>query len=234
MTRRGGRYILGRALAVLVAVLLAGPAEARCRLALALGLDISSSVDDREYALQIGGLADALESAEVIEAILTPEGTHIVAAAYEWSGYPQQDVIVGWTVLDSEGAIRGFAARLRAHPRPYWDFATALGKGVEFGARLLGAAPSCARQVIDISGDGVNNVGVDPTYFYASGLFAGITVNGLVIQGAQPDPVEYYRTNVIHGPGAFLAVARDFEDYRQVIKRKLLREIASDLVLGER
>ena len=37
-----------------------GPAAAFCRQALALGLDVSSSVDEGEYTAQIEGLAQAL------------------------------------------------------------------------------------------------------------------------------------------------------------------------------
>ena len=219
---------------VLIVLLLPLPAQAACKLALGLGLDISSSVNGDEYRLQLEGLADALESGEVINAIMTPEGAHIVAAAYEWSGYQQQDTILSWTVLDSPETIKRFARRLRAHRRPYWDFATALGKGVEYGALLMQQAPPCARRVLDISGDGVNNVGVDPTYFYGQGLLDGIVVNGLAIRGADPDPLPYYRTNVIHGPGAFIAVAKDFIDYRTVIKTKLLREISVEMILGHK
>lgn len=213
---------------------LAGPALAECRLALALGLDISSSVDMYEYDLQIGGLAAALETPAVIEAILTPAGTHIVAAAYEWSGYPQQDLAISWSKLDSVAAIRAFANRLRLHSRPYRNYPTALGKGVEYGLLLLQAAPPCKRKTLDISGDGENNIGVGPEFFYQTGMADGVTVNGLVIQGADPDPLPYYKTNVIFGPGAFLAVARNFEDYRTVIRTKLLREISENTVVGQR
>ena len=210
------------------------PAFAYCKLALGLALDISSSVNADEYRLQIEGLADALETPEVVEAILLPEGGFIAAAAYEWSGYQQQDVIIDWSLLDSPKAIRRFARRLRAHRRPFWDFATAIGKAIEFGANLIARAPECGRRVLDVSGDGVNNVGVDPRYFYNLGKLNGITVNGLVIRGADPDPLSYYQSDVMYGPGAFVAVARDFEDYRTVIKEKLLREISAEMVLGQK
>lgn len=221
-----------RSILILLALLAPAPAHAFCKLALGLGLDISSSVNADEYRLQIEGLADALETAEVIDAILQPEGAHIAAAAYEWSGYQQQDTIVAWSILDTPETIRRFANRLRAHRRPYWDFATALGKGVEYGGQLLQNAPPCQRQVLDVSGDGVNNVGVDPEYFYRLGLFEGVVVNGLVIRGADPDPVVYYQTQVMYGPGAFVAIAQDFADYRTVMKSKLLREIDAELILG--
>ncbi|MEM6623140.1 MAG: DUF1194 domain-containing protein [Pseudomonadota bacterium] len=218
----------------LAASLVAGPAVAECKLALIFAMDISSSVDSVEYRLQMDGLATALESPGVINAILTPEGEHIAVAAYEWSGYQQQDLLTDWVVLDNEASIRGYAARLRAHRRPYAEFATAIGKGIEFGAALMRQAPDCRRRVIDVSGDGQNNDGVGPDYFYAAGLLDGITVNGLVILGAVPDPARYYMRYVVHGEDAFIVQAASFEDYRRAMIEKLLRELQAEMVMGQR
>lgn len=223
--------LVGLAGAALVAATPAAATE--CKLALALALDISSSVNDREYAIQRDGLARAFRTPAVIEAMLTPEGTGVAVAVYEWSGYNQQDVVIPWTLLDSEAAIRALADRLAAHRRPYSDLTTALGKAVEYGARLLGYAPRCARRVLDVSGDGENNDGAGPGRYRAQGKLAGITINGLVITGAVPDPVPYYREHVIQGPGAFLALARDYNDYPAVIIGKLLREMDEQMVLGD-
>ncbi len=218
----------------LAAALPAAPGHATsCKLALALALDISSSVNQREYVIQLHGLAHAFRTPEVVRAILAPEGAAIAAAVYEWSGYNQQDVVIPWTLLDSEPAIARFADRLSAHRRPYSDLTTALGKAVEYGAALLARAPACARQVLDVSGDGENNDGVGPDYFRRLGILRDITINGLVVQGATPDPVPYYRDVVIQGPGAFLAQARDFDDYPAVIIGKLLREIDQEMILGD-
>ena len=65
----------------------------------------------------------------------------------------------------------------------------------------------------------------EPLLAYRNFDFANVTVNGLVIKGADPDPVAYYRAEVIHGPGAFVEIAADFDDYEAAMKRKLLREI---------
>ena len=206
---------------------------AGCKLALVLALDISSSVNQREYNIQLQGLARAFRTPEVIEAILTPPGAAIATIVYEWSGYNQQDIVIPWTMLDSEAAILNVAATLAAHRRPYTDLTTALGKAVEYGAMMFRDAPPCGRKVIDVSGDGENNDGVGPEYFRAQGKLDGITINGLVVQGAYPDPAPYYRKYVIQGPGAFVALARDFNDYPSVILDKLLREIDQEMILGE-
>ena len=36
---------------------------------------------------------------------------------------------------------------------------------------------------------------------------------------------EYYRQNVIGGPGSFVETATDYSDFERAIRRKLLREI---------
>jgi hypothetical protein len=90
---------------------------------------------------------------------------------------------------------------------------------------LRNAPLQCARAVIDVSGDGVNNEGFEPDLAYRNFDFSNVTVNGLVIQGADPDPVSYYQSEVAYGPGAFVIVAARFEDYETAMKQKLLREI---------
>ncbi|MCX8955594.1 DUF1194 domain-containing protein, partial [Ruegeria sp. NA] len=54
-----------RQVIVFLACLISGPAFGECRQALALGLDVSGSVDSREYRLQLDGLASALTRPEV-------------------------------------------------------------------------------------------------------------------------------------------------------------------------
>ena len=83
----------------------------------------------------------------------------------------------------------------------------------------------CGRKVVDVAGDGINNDGFGPDSAYRAFDFKEITVNGLVISGADETPVRYYRSHVIKGPGAFVEVAASYDDYAEAMKRKLLREI---------
>jgi hypothetical protein len=221
------------ALAALAPLAAAADGPRPCRLALALALDISASVNDREYAIQLGGLADALRAPDVREAILT-QGGEVWMAVYEWSGWQQQDLVAGWTPLRAPADIDALAARLDAHRRPYADFSTAIGRALAFGAALFRSLPvRCERRVIDVSGDGAHNEDVGPAEIRASGALAGVTVNALVIDGAWPPPVRHYETEVIHGPDAFMMVARNgFEDYPEMIRGKLLREIRPPQLLG--
>ena len=220
---------LRRRLAAATAALGLGAAPAaavECHAALAMALDVSSSVDAAENALQMQGIAAAFRDPAVIETILTPPGAGIMVAAYAWSGFQHQEVLIDWTWLGDRDSIADFAARMASAPRSYDHWPTSLGRAVAFGADLHTKNPApCRRRIIDVSGDGANNDGVGPEWYRGRGLFDGLTINGLVIRGADPDPVAYYRENVIHGPGAFIEIADSYDDYPRAILRKLLREL---------
>ncbi|MGB0410061.1 MAG: DUF1194 domain-containing protein [Pikeienuella sp.] len=214
--------------------LLAQKAQANCEIALALALDISSSVNSAEYDVQKGGLARALRDPVVRAALLDPPGG-VTLMVYEWSGWQQQDVINDWALIRSDADIDAFAASLEAHQRQYAEFSTAIGRALLYGAQMFERLPHpCDRHIIDVSGDGVSNEAIAPDAPSVVNHMRGITVNALVIDGATPSPVSYYRDKVISGPGAFMMVARNgFDDYPELIKGKLARELQHVLYLGE-
>lgn len=224
--RRLLRWVAAPALATLSSL---APAPA-CPLALVLALDASSSVDEREYRLQRDGLATALADEEVVEAIVAQGG--IWVTAFEWSGAWQQYDWLGWTFLDDAASVRRAAARLGGASRQSDGFPTALGYALGYALAQLRHAPEpCARQVIDVAGDGINNHGFPPGSVYRANDLTGVTVNALVIEGATPPPAPYYRAQVIRGPGAFVEVTADFADYTEAMRRKLLREIPAQYVM---
>ena len=197
-----------------------------CSLALVIAMDGSSSVSPEEHNLQLRGLAEALNDGDVRTAIQAVGG--IWFSSFEWSGRYQQTMQVGWRYLNAEDSITQTAADLARSKRGYTEFPTALGYALGYASNYLAKVPgTCARKVIDVAGDGINNEGFDAAAAYRAFAFDGITVNGLAIAGAKPDPVAYYRDKVIRGPGAFVEVAKGFDDYKSAMKRKLLREIGT-------
>ncbi|MBV7394625.1 DUF1194 domain-containing protein [Mameliella sediminis] len=203
-----------------------GLADAACRQALALGLDVSGSVDAREYRLQLDGLASALEDPEVLAALLVMPETPVAIAVFEWSGPGSQRVVAPWRVLQGPADVAELASRLRATLRGEMGQSTAIGSAKVFGAALLDAQPACWRRVLDLSGDGRSNTGPRPQDRRPD----GITINGLVI-GASADAdgigalASYYRAYVIAGPDAFVETALGFEAFEEAMIRKLKREL---------
>ena len=211
------------------------PAAGACRLALALGLDVSGSVDAREYRLQLDGVASALQSREVQAALFATEGAYVAIAVYQWAAADQQAVLVDWTQLRSPDDLARVAAILGATDARFSDPFTALGAAMRHGADLLRAQPDCWQHTLDISGDGPSNSGVHPRDVLRDGGLR-ITVNALVVNPQSRDNVtkdlthtgtllEHYRAHVLRGPGAFAETARDFDDFEAAMTRKLIREV---------
>jgi len=225
------------ALAACLAGLPAGPAPAAdCRQALALGLDVSGSVDGREYRLQLDGLAAALTDPRVARALLSLPAAPVRLAVYEWSGPGYQRPLLDWTEVADRATLDRIAARLRATGRQPAPPATGLGAAMRHGAALLDEQPRCWRRTLDISGDGRHNQGPHPRAVKAQLEPRGITLNALAIGADAPRGGDarqeeigalssYFRAWVILGPGAFVQTALGFEDYQAAMTRKLLREL---------
>jgi hypothetical protein len=225
-----------RAALLLAGIALGGAAEAACRQALALGLDVSGSVDAREYRLQLDGLAAALEAPEVRAALLALPAAPVAVTVFEWSGPSARRSLVGWTEITDDAALAAVTARLRATGRAPSDDSTALGAALRHGAALLAARPDCWRHVLDISGDGKSNAGPAPQAV-RRGL-SGVTVNALVVGSDARDALDrrhvqigelssYFNAHVIRGPDAFVETALGYEDFARAMRRKLLRELAA-------
>jgi hypothetical protein len=227
--------------AALILALWAGAAQAACRQALMLGLDVSGSVDTAEYRLQLEGLARAIEAAEVQAVALSMPRAPIRLAVYEWGGVGQQRVLVDWTELRDAGDMARVAARLRGVTQRYDDPETAIGAAILWGAEAL-AKQDCWQKTLDISGDGPSNEGPHPGQLHDDAV-AGIIVNGLVVgPQARANTTKdlshvlsmqaYYRRYVIRGPGGFVETAKNFDDFRDAMTRKLYREMNRIMLSG--
>lgn len=226
-----------RFLLVLLLLLVGHPAQSACRQALVLALDVSSSIDAAEYTVQMQGLARVLSDPEVQSLFLSNPDAPIDLAIFEWAGEVDQRLIADWTRIESSADLSRIAARLSSAAPPGGQKPTALGSALLFAARLLAERPECWQHVIDVSGDGKNNSGVDPAAAKQSPDFDGVTVNALVIGKAFETTDEiagnriaeltaYFHHDVIHGPDAFIETALGFEDFFRAMKKKLLRETA--------
>ncbi len=209
--------------------LIAPPAgAAECRLALALALDVSSSVSATEDALQRRGLAAALLAPEV-EAAFFASPLPVALSVYEWSGRYNQELLLDWVLISARSDLQAAAVTLARSERGTQDFPTALGYALGYGATLLARGPRCLSRTIDVSGDGENNEGFTPRQAYDAFAFEGVVVNGLAIKPPgevrDVDLEVYYSREVLHGPGAFVEVAAGYEDYEAALRRKLEREL---------
>ena len=213
------------AIATLIALMFEAVAAKGAALALVLAVDVSVSVTADSYLLQRDGLARAFINRRLVEAISAlPGGIEVLVL--EWSDPDKIAVTIDWTRVSDAASAKGFAAAMRATRRSSAGI-TAIGPALLAAAAAFDHLPEPAgRTVIDISGDGMANFGPAPGVARDRITAAGITINGLTILSEEPWLADYYRTNVIGGPSAFVAVARTFDDFAGAMLRKLVQEVA--------
>lgn len=207
-------------------------------LQLVLAVDVSRSVDDEEFALQRKGYAQAFVHPSVIQAIQSSPKGRIAVTFVEWAGSDFQRVVVPWTVISDPESGALFSEAVSRESRSFWGW-TSISGAIDFSMRQFAANPhNSPRRVIDVSGDGVNNSGRTSSEARDEAVAAGVTINGLVIMNDRPTPGffrvpqppldEFYRNNVVGGPGAFVIAIDDFSTFAFAIVNKLVREIAGD------
>ena len=114
-------------------------------------------------------------------------------------------------------------------PSPEISISTAIIESVSLfsGNGFVGA-----RQVIDISGDGTNNVGRPVPIARDAAIEAGVTINGLTILDEFPELDAYFSRFVVGGPGAFIVTADGFSTFSAAILNKLVLEVAGEVPSG--
>ena len=213
-----------RALLILFAVFATAPRA--CELALVLAVDVSGSVDRREYAVQMGGLAAAMRDGIVIEALIEQKA---YVTLIQWTGSTRQRQTIPWTQIRTDQDIAALADRIEQDPRVWRNYSTAIGEAIVAAEKALADVPQCRRKVVDVSGDGISNEGIDPATRRARLSADSIVVNALAIETDETDLTGWFFENLIHGDGAFVVTADGFEDYPEQIKRKLQRETTRQL-----
>jgi len=228
--------------ALTLLALLAVGRDARAQntdLLLVLAADVSRSIDEGEFELQRKGYAAALSDPRVLAAIRGGTNGTIAICFVEWSGAGEQTVVVDWTVIRDDEDAGGLSASILAAPRSFMG-RTSISGAIDFAMeRFAVAKPHSNRRIIDVSGDGTNNSGRLVTEARDQALAEGVTINGLAIVNDKPNPgyafhtqppgglPEWYRQNVIGGPGAFLRVVEDFRSFADAMTNKLVSEIVA-------
>ena len=224
------RLLVGLAIAVALFLSIQQPASATpVGLELTLMLDVSGSIDSAEFNLQKSGYVQAFNSAAVQNAINLNPTQSIAVNMIMWSGTDQRLQVIPWTLVTAANA-GDFAIQINAIDRPF-SGNTAIQSALNFAANniQLDNGFEAARQVIDISGDGVRNEGLTGTSGRDAALTNGYdTINGLVV-GGDANVISYYNNSVIGGTNAFLVSSVNFNDFATTIANKLEREITNPI-----
>jgi hypothetical protein len=147
----------------------------------------------------------------------------------EWGAPGAAATVVPWMRVGDMASAEALAAAVLAAPRSAQSW-NAIGDAIDHSVGLIRSAPFRAgRAIIDLSGDGPDMRSLNPVgAARAAAAAAGITVNALAILGAEArvNLEQYYEREVIAGPGAFVASAKDRRELTPALLAKLVREIA--------
>ncbi len=219
---------------------------------LQLLLDVSGSISNSEYNLQMDGYAFSFRDQSVQDAILDQSGSSFGSIAVQtimWSGPSQQSIGTDWTLLDSTSSINDYADTLENMTRPFGG-TTYTAEALQFGiTEFDNNSFDGTRQVIDISGDGYGYDYMYGNYSWFSGeststmrdnaLAAGIdTINGITITHdyravGDQSLTEWYTNDVAGGVDSFVIEAASFQDFSSALTTKLTAEIEGGYIPEE-
>lgn len=196
--------------------------------AVVIALDVSASVTSAEYLLMQSGLARAISSPAVLESIESGLFGAIALSVMHWSGFQEQRVMSDWTYVSNAEESTVFADKVARTPRQFINGATDIGGAIVFCQKMIFGGPvDATRLIIDLAGDGSNNVNFSPRTDSDAAAQAGITINCLAVPNKDAGLVEYYRQTVIAGPGAFVEHTPDYRLFAEAMERKLIAEITT-------
>jgi hypothetical protein len=197
---------------------------------LVLCVDVSASIDYQEAELQRKGLVDAFLNKDVIQAIRSGSLGRIGVSVVYFSSkdYGYMSIPVNWMVVEDERSAQAFIEALVSARRPSAR-GTSISDALEYAMRQFQTGPFHAfKEVIDVSGDGVNNAGKPVETVRDEVLAKGITINALpIINDSTPQDLDkYFEGCVTGGPASFVIPANGFVDFARAIRRKLILEIS--------
>ena len=205
------------------------PAAQPVDVQIVLAVDASGSVDDERFELQKQGYAKAFLNPRVLNAIRNGSEQAIAVSMVQWTGPTLHVIMVPWTVVRDQRSAQAVAALISASPRQIFGGGTSLSGAIDFSVLMLTSSPyRGTKRVIDISGDGSNNLGRPAEQARDEAVKMGIRINGLPILAVEPDLDVYFRENVIGGPGAFIIPVKSYDAFAEAILRKLVAEISQD------
>ncbi len=199
--------------------------------ALILSVDVSSSVDEKRYHLQMEGIAAALEDESVINAVLGGPNARILISMVTWAD--KAKLSVPWTVISNAGDAKALANTIRNLPQQEGEF-TCLARMLRYVAdKVVARIPTRATKiVVDVSGDGPDNCNTGSLLETArADLFGGgVTINGLpILEGKDAATIEsWFKDNVIGGPGAFLVPSVGYDDFARAFRQKFVVEVSAN------
>lgn len=181
-------------------------------------VDVSRSVNSRQYTTLIDSIAQTFESSSVIDSITFGGTTSVAASLVFWSSSDQQEVAVSWLEISDLASAQQFANLVSASVRPF----TGLGSpasALNFAPALFGTETGgvsngfeSARQSITLIGgsrESAPGTEADVAAARDSALAAGVDQISVITTNGRVSRNNYYRDNVLGAAPGGQASIRD-------------------------
>lgn len=220
-------------------------------------IDVSDSIGRHAEWVQQTGLVRALLHPGFLGAATAGPHGRIGFAAFTWSSDGKFDLLVPWTIIGSaEEAARVSAALASVEIIDRSDYGggdhedargeddvvsperlTDISVAIDYASLRLRSAPyATSRSVMNILANGIDNVqdetddGVGRSRDRA--LDRGFTINGLAL-GSDAEVVQYFRSNVIGGRGAFVMELSDPNEAGEIMMEKFRRDLIASVTAAK-
>ena len=208
-------------------------------------IDVSGSIRAGDERLEFEGMARAVLDPKFLQAVARGRHGRIGFVAFTWAN-GEYIPLVPWTLIGSQADAQqvadqlhmagsfsrvGYAMGIPRRARPWrTGHATDISAAIDRAVAVSAAAPFASwHNVINICGNGIDNVGDGPAAARDRADAAGLIVNGLILGQREDadDIAAYFREQVQAGPGSFVMVARTFQDITSAMLAKFLFELAA-------
>jgi uncharacterized membrane protein len=206
-------------------------AQGMCDAAVLTAIDSSASIDRSELAVEIDGMAFAIQSPELMETIRHGKHGCITMAAFIWATNAPV-VVLSWTVISNEEEARQAAAALKAIAASLQD--SPVGHGTDTSTALTFAYQMFAqpnvmtpRQILNlITDDQPNTNAQNVPAARAALLAAGAQINGVAI-GGDMNLTDYLSSQIVGGKGAFVMAITKADNMAAAMVSKFRLDVVS-------
>jgi hypothetical protein len=230
--------------------------------ALILAVDVSQSVDEDRYRLQIEGMAKALENKAVADTITSGPYGRIAVQFIVWAD--GVETTIPWQIISSRQNALTFSGLIRRQTHRAGEYTCMARMMRTVDEEMLDDLPFIpTRTILDISGDGIDNCAEPSAVDDARDRLVrrGVTINGLpIIVSGENDVVgagayrapgfglrplsrgpgiettldRWFKDHVIGGQGAFVRPSQGYEEISHAFQQKFLTEISSIVFAARR
>jgi hypothetical protein len=219
-------------LPALALALIATPAKAQqCDENLLTGLDISASVGASGIEMQVAGMAEALSSPPVVQAMTSGPRGCVGFALFLWADghFP---TLIDWRVISSPTSAERVAKEIAGSVSFAVQEArvagtlTNISTALEHAQQMFATSPVAApKRIYNTVGDGEDNSGEGPQLISRQMQDAGITINALAF-GPSETLDAYLRQNITGGLGSFVMRVRGTDDIAASYRAKFILDIS--------